>query len=130
MATMNDVVNGALKRLQVLNPRFAPDGNAGIEGLIALNDMMAAWKSAGVDIRHVILEGAEDFPLGDEHVQGTKALLAVRLAGEYGMEVDDGIVRDADMGWEGLLAEYVDKAPVAEFDPALTRLTLNRWGTY
>lgn len=119
MTTMNDIVSGALKRLRVMNPRKSPDGISAVEGLTALNEMMHSWKGLGVDTDHETLEGSDDFPLDEEHVQGTKALLSVRLAGDYGLEVNAGIVRDAEQGWSALQAEFVEAAPVATLDVGL-----------
>lgn len=127
MATMNDIVLGALKRLRVSNPRKALDAVAGTEGLTALNDMMHSWKASGVDVDHDTADAlTDDFTLGDEHIQGVKALLAVRLAGEYGLEVNAGIVRDAQMEWAALEAEFIDAPTQAEFDSGLTRLSFGR----
>lgn len=124
--TYRDIVEGALKRLRVINPRKAVEGVAASEGLDALNEMMHSWKGVGCDVDHETADLTDDFGLDDEHVQGVKALLAVRLASDYGMEISPGIVRDADMGWVALQAEFIDAAPDPEFDAGLTRLTLGR----
>lgn len=126
MATMSDIVSGALKRLRVINPRKNPDGVTADEGLTALNDMMHSWKGLGIDSDHETLTLTDEFPLDDEHIQGVKALLAVRLAGDYGLDVNAGIVRDADMGWTAIQAEFGKAAPDPEFDAGLVNLTLGR----
>lgn len=123
---MNDIVAGALKRLRVINPRSTPDGVAGSDGLMALNEMMHSWKGNGVDTDHDTLEAADDFPLDDEHIQGVAALLAARIASDYGLDIDAGIARDAEQGWSALQAEFVESAPAAVFDTALTRIG-SRW---
>lgn len=128
MTTMNDVVTGALKRLRVINARQTPDGVSASDGLAALNDMMHSWKAKGVDTDHDTLEAADDFPLDDEHVQGVKALLAVRLASDYGVAIDEGVARDAGMGWSGLEAEFVKPAEDATVDAGLRNLTSRRYG--
>jgi hypothetical protein len=128
MTSMGDVVTGALKRLRVINPRKTPDGAAGSEGLTALNEMMHSWKAEGVDTDHDTLAASDDFPLDDEHIQGVKALLAVRLASDYGMDIDAGIGRDAEMGWAALQAEYIEPAGDASLDAGLIRTLHGRWG--
>ena len=126
MTTMADMVTLALKRLRVINPRKVPDAAAAAEGLSALNAMMHSWKGQAVDIDHVDLEASDDFPLGEEHVQGVAALLAIRLAGDYGVQIDQGIVRDAEMGWSALEAEFIDPPDDAEADYGLRQI--GRWG--
>lgn len=128
MTTMNDIVTGALKRLRVINARQTPDGVAASDGLTALNEMMHSWKAKGVDTDHDTLTASDDFPLDDEHIHGVKALLAVRLASDYGVSIDDGVVRDANMGWEGLEAEFVKPAEDATVDAGLRNLTSRRYG--
>jgi hypothetical protein len=122
MTTMADIVTGALKRLRVVNPRHAITAIDMSEGLAALNRMMHSWKAQGVDTDHETLEQTDDFPLDEEHEQGTIALLAVRIASDKGKEIDAGVARDAEQGWLGLQAEFVDSAPAASFDTGLTRV--------
>jgi len=121
MTTTNDIVTRALKRLRVVNPRETAEAIFASEGLQALNDMMASWKANGVDTGHETLTATDDFPLEPEHEQGVTALLAVRLAGDHGMEIDAGIERDASQGWDGLQAEFFTAPDGAEIDLALRR---------
>jgi hypothetical protein len=121
--TMNDIVTRALKRLRVINSRETVEAIAATDGLERLNDMMHALKAAGVEIDHDTLEATDDFPLDEEFVQGTAALLAVALADDHGAEVSDGTARDAQQCWEGLQAEFVAKP-----DPATVDLALRRTG--
>ncbi len=123
--TMNDIVTRALKRLRVVNARETVEAIHATEGLEALNDMMHAWKAAGVDVDHDTLEATDDFPLDEEFVQGAAALLAVRLADSHGMDVSDGTARDAQQGWEGLQAEFCQKPAQAVADLALRRTGRN-----
>jgi hypothetical protein len=123
--TMSEVVTAALKRIRVINARKTPDAVTADDGLKALNAMMHAWKGNGVDINHMDLDAADDFPLDDEFVQGVIALLAIRLSDAYGMQPAASIVLDAEKCWSALLAEYVSPAD-ATFDNGLTRLTMFR----
>lgn len=127
MSSMGDIVSGALKRLRVLNARKTPDGITASNGIAALNEMMHSWKGQGVDTDHETMASADDFPLDDEHIQGVKALLAVRLASDYNLEINAGIVRDASEGWSALQAEFVEPAPAATFDAGLVGTLLGRW---
>lgn len=127
MTTMRDIVEGALKRLRVMNPRKTVDGIAASDGLMALNEMMHSWKAVGVNTDHETLELADDFPLDEEHVQGVKALLAVRLSADYGLPLADGTIKDAADGWSGLQAEFVESAPDAVFDSGIDPRKMRLW---
>jgi hypothetical protein len=62
----------------------------------------------------------------NRHTQTAVALLAVRMAGDFGMEVPRQVAIDADTGWDTMLADYVH-VPDAAFDRALSRLPSRRW---
>lgn len=62
----------------------------------------------------------------NRHIQTVVALLAVRMARDFGMDVPDTVAIEANEGWDTLQADYV-KAPEASFDKALTRLPSRRW---
>lgn len=61
-----------------------------------------------------------------KHIQGIIAMLAVRVAPDYGVAVPDVVARDAELGWRAILADYV-RPPAATFDAMLT-LTRSRRG--
>lgn len=60
------------------------------------------------------------------HLGGTIALLAKRMASEFGSKLAPEVAEAADSGWRTLLSDYT-RAPNASFDPALTRLPSRRW---
>lgn len=63
------------------------------------------------------------------HEASVIALLAVRLADDYGMQAPDGVKRDAMRGWSAMLSDYV-KPPVATFDSGLLVTSASRtYGT-
>jgi len=125
---MRSIVEGALKILRVQNPRSPVDAISNTEGLTALNRMMHAWKAKGVDTFHTTLGSTDDFPLHESHEQGTIALLAARLAQDYGLQLHESIAKDAMDGWGSLQAEFMESAPKAVFDAGLTETTHLRGG--
>lgn len=52
MATARDIVTRALRRSTVLDATQTPAAHDAAEGLTALNAMMFAWRSRGVDVLH------------------------------------------------------------------------------
>lgn len=112
MSSSSDIVKRALKRLGIVAPGEDVDAADASDGNAALNAMIAAWQNHGIDI-------APDVPIASRHEDGMVALLAVRLAPDYGKTVSADIRAEADRGWSGLLAEY-HRVPNAQFDPALT----------
>jgi hypothetical protein len=124
MATMQHVVNRALKRLGLVPLGKAADFRELTTGNAALNDMLSSWESDfGPAYSHLDRDLSDAFPLDDEHIQGVSALLAERLLDEKGKEISDPIRRDARQGWLTLQSLYVE-APEAEYDRGLTTTPL------
>lgn len=80
MATMQDIVTRAFRKIGVVagdEPMNADQGAAGIE---ALNMMIHQWKLRGIAITYSDLTLADAFPLLPQFEEGTVYLLASRLA--------------------------------------------------
>lgn len=120
MSSSNDIVKRALKRLGVLAPGEDMDAADGADGNAALNAMIASWQNDGVDV-------SSDVPLPSRHEEGIVALLAVRLAPDYGKVPPAQVLSDAEKGWDSLLAEYI-RPPDAQFDTALLNMPSQRTG--
>lgn len=121
MSTSSDIVRRALKRLGVLSAGEEMAAADGADGNAALNAMIASWQNDGVDI-------SPDVPLPSRHEEGVVALLAVRLAPDYGMSAPDQVQIDASKGWDALLADYI-RPPLSQFDSALTNMpSQGYWG--
>lgn len=104
--TFADIVRGAYRRTALIRDNAQPSAAEAQNGLDACNDMMHAWVNDGVDIGHTSKVLSDTFSLADRHVQGVKALLAVRMAEEHGDEIGPVLARDAETGWAALQAEY------------------------
>ncbi len=126
MATVRDVVQGAYVRLGLLPLGQNLDPDRAAQGLEALNDMLASWAAHGLDIGFTSPLGlSEDFPLDARHVQGVKALLAVQLASNSGIEALPPVQNEAKRGWSAILAQYIPP-PKAEQDRGLTCMPSQR----
>jgi len=129
MATMRDVITGAYARLGLLPLGQNLDPDRAAAGLAALNDLFASWTAQGVAIGiPSSLQLSDDFPLDPQHLQGVKAMLAVQLASNSGIEALASVQREAKRSWDAILAQYVT-APNADRDDGLTWLpSLRRYG--
>lgn len=118
MATATEIATYALKRLRVIGAGETPAAADVADATLALNQMIKSWDAEG-------LEG-EVLPIDDRYEAGLVAMLAVRLAGDYGKTVDAVLARDADDGWKRLQAAYIQ--PVTPtFDWALIRTPSRRF---
>lgn len=111
MATTTQIATRALRRLRVLAPDetiSAADLEAASE---SLNAMIASWES-------ISLSG-DTLPLDARFEAGVVAMLAVRLAGDYGKQPDAILMRDADRGERAIDGAFF-AVPQQRFDAALT----------
>jgi len=93
--------------------------------LTALNDMIFSWEGDGVDVDHTAYTLSSNFALGDKYVAGVKAMLAVRMASEFGIQITPQVAASAQRCWEALQAEYIT-APDASFDNAIVYMPSQR----
>jgi hypothetical protein len=105
------IVTRALKRLGLIEPGESPAAADADDGLAALNAMLAGWQADGIDV-------SPDVPLPAKYEEGVVAMLAVRLAPDYGKEPSALVFADAAKGMTRLEAGYIS-APLATFDCAL-----------
>lgn len=125
MSTVSDIVNRALKRVDITGngETAAPDDAA--YALDSLNEMMAGWAAQGVDVNHNDLALGDTFPLEDKHKAGVIAMLACELANDYSMPISAGLDRDRRAGWLALQADYVLVEPM-RVDASLARTPSQR----
>ena len=121
MSSSAQIVARALKRLRVIGAGEDPSAEDAADGLAALNAMIAGWKADGVEV-------SGDVPLDARFEEGVIAMLAVRLADDYGATPSSVVVRDAEQGWQRLKAAFTH-IPLAQFDSALRNMPSQRyWG--
>ena len=83
MATMQEIVERAFRKLSVLSVDTDIDADSLAHGLLLLNDMMFGWEIFGIDIEHTTLAAGDTFPLEDKFIEGTAMQLAERLSPDY-----------------------------------------------
>lgn len=116
-ATNNEVIQDALGLLGVLNEIETLTAEQGAHGLRVLNDLMAEWEAAGIDIGHFPqVNPTEDFPGSYKVLMAVKYALAAALAPFYGKRLapEDGI------RGERLYGRLVRDAAIAKMTEAET----------
>ena len=106
MATINDIVLSALKRAEVVDAIEAPEAHQSARAVELLNDMMFALKGRGINVMWSTQTLVDTFPLAEEHKEGVQAMLADKLANEYGKQVATRVAIDASRGYDALVADY------------------------
>lgn len=125
MATIRNLVNGALRRLRSIAPDETATGVNASVALSDLNEMMHALKLQGADTQWDDVTLNTQFPLGNHHVQGVKALLCKRMAEERGKPIGAVLAEDARRGLEALQSEYGNEENL-RFDDGLMNMPQNR----
>jgi hypothetical protein len=110
MATTTQIVTRALRRIRVIPAGGTPSAEDLSDGTDALTAMINGWEADGLT--------GDVLPLDARFEQGVVAMLAVRMAGEYGKEPDAVLLRDATDGWSQISAAFF-AVPSSRFDSAL-----------
>ncbi len=111
MATAQQIATRALRRIRVVGSEdtvAAADMTSAVE---ALDAMIASWEAEGLS--------GDVLPLSGRFESGIVAMLAVRLADEYGKEPSPMLVKDATDGWSAIQAAHF-VVPQSKFDQALS----------
>ncbi len=106
MATQTELATRALRRLAVVEPSAQDIADAGE----ALTAMVNAWEAEGLS--------GDILPLDARFDQAITAMLAVRLAEEYGKTPGPVLLRDASDGWSAISAAFF-AVPASRFDAGL-----------
>lgn len=120
MTTTRDIIKGALRNLAILATGEEPDNEESSDALVKLNDMLYALPLRGVDYQHSALTLNTEFPFDPRFDKGMKALLAVEMMGEHGVEAMPTVVADAAMGMSQLQAAF-NIPQNAAIDAGITR---------
>lgn len=109
MTTYNQIVEGALKRLAVVQTGETPSGPEYLDGIRSLNRMITGWRMKGIFLPFSTVEdadGGDTATFEDEELDAIESNLAMRLSGDYGKQPTAVLARDASEGWNGLYAKY------------------------
>lgn len=110
MATATQIATRALKRLRIVAAGQTPSAEAIEDATEALDAMIAAWEATSLS--------GDVLPLDSRFEQGLVAMLAVRLAGDYGKQPDAVLLRDAEQGQRALDGAFF-AVPQQKFDSAV-----------
>lgn len=94
MSTATEIATKALKRINVIGAGETPAAPDLADSIDALNAMIASWEADGLS--------GDTLPLDKRFEQGIIALLAVRLAEDFGKSPGPVLMRDAANGWAAL----------------------------
>jgi len=95
-ATNLDLITSALRKLNVIDETEAPSAEQGVQGLAAVNDMMADMYADGIRLGWFPqTDLSATAPIADENIRGVKYLLTVELGGEYDLQVPQYVLTTA-----------------------------------
>lgn len=106
MATTREIIASALLLIGVIPSRAEVPNEEAADALRALNNMMFAWKRKGLTYEHTALTVGATFPLPESLHDGVIAMLAERLAPEYGVRITDKLKLEAADGRTLVNAQY------------------------
>lgn len=100
MPSMNEIVERAYRKIGVVAEDEPMNAQQQANGLAALNSMMAAWRSAGVNYDHAsTLSGTSEYPLGDRWVRHAVHLLAEEIAPDNATSYATDLLRQLQAGF-------------------------------
>ena len=110
MATAEEISTRALKRLGVFGAGESPSSADVSDAVEALNAMIASWEADWLS--------GDILPLDSRFEQGVVAMLAVRLAEDFGKAPGPVLARDAERGEQQLYGAFFT-VPQSRFEGAL-----------
>lgn len=122
MPLTSEIVTRALRKARVVARDEAATAEDMSEGVDALNMMMAAWETFGINRAHTALATGDAFPLDAKWEEGTVHLLAERLSPDYSRPVQF----DPDQWLRALQAAFID-IPVVAIPSPLAKMPSQYW---
>lgn len=111
MATQTQICERALKRIGIIQAGASASAVDIEDAGEALGAMIESWNAEGLS--------GNTLPFDGRFEHGIVAMLAVRLAEDYGVSVGQVLARDADNAWKAIQAAYF-VVPKSTFETALT----------
>jgi len=139
MATGQQLVTSALRKLGVKGADSDITGQEMLDGVEVLNDMLIGWENSGLVVMGFspIASPSDNVrvPRGTE--EGIKSNLAVVLAPEYEVQISQALALSADAGLNTILlitqkpldVEYPDSLPIGAGNCDIDTLDQNFFGT-
>lgn len=124
--TVIELITDALQEINVIDANEAPSAEQGVRALRRLNQMMADWKSDGIDLGYYRQTSMSAVvPIREEDELGVTMNLATTLAGGYGIDPLPDVKRQA--------ADYYStlaKGALKYFEADMTQLPTAEGGYY
>ena len=113
MATVAEIVSGALGLLRVLDATEAPEAEDMETGISALNMMMVRWEANGYSVGwSPVSNPADVMPNVPEADEAIMYNLAVKLRPRYGVSIDPDVFADASRLKSDVLADVFASSPM------------------
>lgn len=126
MATANDILKRAFRRMKVLAGEETLGAAEQVDGLQVMNDLMYGFGPKGISYAHTTLTGSATVNVPDEQIANLVWLVAEALAPDYGVEWKAGDMRAIIDARNEMQAAYHVQAP-AQAEPMLRP---HRFGTF
>lgn len=124
--TARNVINRALRRIEVIAAGEEPSAEEARDALAELNMMMASFRREGIGYDHTTLALSDLMNMDDGLSMYVSNMLTERLAGEYGRQMTPRQQIEADEAKRALQAAYWVTATAA-LDPTVWRPTHARF---
>ena len=125
-ATAQQVIERALRRINVLAEAEAVSAAGMVDSLQIMNDMMFGFPPRGIQYVHADLAASDTVNVPDAQVRNVMLLLCDDLADEFGMPISPDLRSDIMRAEQQLQAFYFVSAP-AKIGRGLLRW---RWGLF
>ena len=123
MATANELITRALRRLGILAEAETPSANTASDCLVLFNEMMAGFPTRGIHYAHTTLaSGSSTVNVPDEQTRNVMLMLCQEIADDFSITIGSflaGSIKDA----KDALVAYYYTIPPAVGDRALMRRT-------
>lgn len=131
MATARDVVQRALRIIQVAASDVSANASDAENTLQALNAMLKGWEAQGVDLNHDtdydLNSTFETATLTAKYRDAVTYCLAKAIAPEYGKSLTLEAAQMADSGWRTIQSNFLTSTDLV-VDKGLRNMPSQRWG--
>lgn len=120
MATAQDIITRALRRIGVLAGEEAANAPDMVESLQIMNDLMFAFPPMGIQYVHTALAAGDTVNVPDEQIRNLTFMVADELADGFGAPISPDLRMDIMNAKSELQAAYLHVNPAVP-DRALRR---------
>lgn len=118
MATARDLITRSMRELGVTDGYEPVSAEDAAVALDVLNDMIGAWELDGIPLGVGTVTLNTDLAVPDNHLEGMRANLSVRLAPTFGRQAAPMVVEMASRGLRALQSAY-SRTRLLSVDPAM-----------